>query len=52
LGEPCIDLAPAFLNIGEDESFDESFLEWLIENFSQYEKETLIHPRCDDEWKF
>ena len=48
LGAPCIDQATACLNAGEDESS----LEWLIENFSQYEKETLIHPRCDDEWKF
>ena len=48
LGFPCVDLATAILSAVHNEVF----VDWLLENFSQYEKETPVHPRCDDDWNF
>jgi len=45
---PCIDFARAVLG----SAGNESFLDWLLQQFSGYEAETSLHPNCNDDWEF
>jgi hypothetical protein len=49
LGQPCLDLASA-ANLAL--ASDPEFAMWLNETFAGYNLETLVHPRCDDDWNF
>ena len=47
LSQPCLDLASTF-NIAK--SYNKDFAMWLIEKFAAFNNETLIHPKCNDDW--
>lgn len=49
LSQPCLDLASAIGIAGQNNA---DFAMWLNEAFAGYDLETLIHPRCNDEWSF
>ena len=49
LGQPCLDLASA-VNLALAQ--DPEFAMWLNETFVGYNLETLVHPRCADNWNF
>src|SRR5437764_3591468 len=52
LGEPCLDLVGAIRTALSEDVGDVDFVEWLQDTFMQYRDETLLRPRCDDEWNF
>lgn len=49
LAEPCLDLASA---VSVATGNNDDFAMWLIKAFADYNRETLVHPICEDEWDF
>ena len=47
LSEPCLDLVST---VNTAKSYNEGFAMWLIEKFAAYNNETLIRPKCNDNW--
>ena len=47
LSEPCLDLVSV---VNTAKSCNEEFAMWLIEKFASYNNETLIRPKCNDDW--
>ncbi len=49
LSSSCLDLASAVNIVG---SYNKDFAIWLNETFIEYNINTLVHPKCNDDWDF